>query len=39
MTAKQAAFYRFCELFLEAADWALFSSICDDSNLHVSIFK
>jgi len=25
--------------FKKSADWALLSSFCDDSNLHISVFK
>ena len=29
----------FLRVFEELADWALLSSFCDDSNLHISVFK
>jgi len=29
----------FLQAFEESADWALLSSFCDDSNLHVSVSK
>jgi len=27
------------QVFEESADWALLSSFCDDSNLHLFLFK